>query len=79
MAVTEQQARARIRAFRLLEILLASASKRLSVAQGDFRREKIKCCEVGMAWAIKDSHEAFMECGEISNRIQKLGIRKRVA
>ena len=79
MAVTEAQARARIRAFRLLERLFQFASTRLSVTQRDFRTAKIMCDQLGMAAAIKDIHVACLECNHRKRAIRKLGISRRVS
>ena len=79
MRVTEKQARAKIRAFRLLEILLKRAGVRLSVAQRDFRQAKILSDQDAIKYSLLATQEAFAECGRISNRVRELGIRKRVA
>ncbi len=77
--MTPQQAKARHRAYRLLEVLLKCAGMRLSVAQRDFLEAKVHCDQPAIERAIIETQEAWEDCGRISNRVRALGIRKRVA
>ncbi len=76
--MTPEQAIARHRAFRLLEVLLKCAGTRLSVAQRDFLQAKAHCDQYWIACTIEEIDVAFRDCGKISNRVRALGIKKRV-
>ena len=76
--MTPEQAIARHRVFRLNEVLLKIAGMKLSVAQKDFRHAKIMCDQPAIKKAIRETQKAFLDCGRISNRIKKLGIKMRV-
>ncbi len=79
MAVTEKQARARMHAFRLLEVLLKCAGMRLSVAKRDLWAAKIRCDQRAIGQAIIETQDAWTDCRTISSRVKRLGIEKRVA
>ena len=79
MAMTPEQAIARHRAYRLLEVLLKVAGMRLSLAQKDFLEAKVHCDQPAIAQAITEIDVAFRDCGRLSNRVRALGIKARVA
>ncbi len=76
--MTPEQAIARHRAFRLLEVLLKFAGMRLLVAKRDFRQATVHCDQPMIARTIAEIDVAVRERETISNRVKALGIKKRV-